>query len=125
MRYFIGRDAGGIVRDKSAFSGDESKADGLVASYLVARPGWTAQESDKPTFEAAVIVVDPSLSRNDAVTNLVTGTGADAKLMRAILLVILDEINTIRQLPSLAQASRTVNQLRTAVQNKINSGAAD
>ncbi len=125
MRYFIGRDEGGVVRDKAAFGGDESKADELVASFLAAHPGWTAQEVDQVTFDATVMVIDPIPSRNEAVAALATGVGWDTKLMRAILLVILDEINTIRTLPALAQAPRTVNQMKTAIQNKINAGTAD
>lgn len=46
-------------------------------------------------------------------------------LIRAVLAVLLDEINPLRAtfIPTLP--ARTLSQLRAAVQNKINSGAVD
>ena len=49
----------------------------------------------------------------------------DPKLIRALALVLLDEVNTIRALLVPAQGARTIAQLRTAIQGKINAGTAD
>lgn len=125
MRYFVGKDVGAIIREKQIFSGDDTKADGLVSAFLSAHPGWTVQEVDQPTFDATAVVLDNGPTRNEALTILAAGITGDAKLMRAILLVILDEINTIRTLPALNQTPRTITQMRTAIQSKINSGASD
>lgn len=125
MRYFLGKDAGAVIRDKQAFTGDDTKADGLVATYLSARPGWTAQEVDATAFDAAVVVTDQTGSRTDAIALLLNSNASDAKFIRAVLLVILDEINVIRALLPGPPASRTVAQMRTAIQSKINSGVAD
>lgn len=61
--------------------------------------------------------------RSWALTDLLTSKDSKAVLMRAILLVVLDEVNVIRT--QLGLQARTAAQFRTAVQNKINSGAAD
>jgi hypothetical protein len=61
--------------------------------------------------------------RNQAINLLSNDIGANPKFVRAVLLVLLDEINVLRTALSLAQ--RTVAQAKTAVQNKINSGSAD
>lgn len=63
--------------------------------------------------------------RADAVTQLNTDPSANAKVIRAVFLVTLDEINVIRGLLVPSQPPRTMAQFRTAVANKINSGAAD
>lgn len=125
MRYFIAKDAGAIVREKHVFAGDDSKADALVAQYLASHPGFTALEVDQPTFDATPCTPDQTPARNSALDALVNGQSPDVKLMRSILLVILDEINLIRTNAALNLAARTKNQMVTAIQNKINSGAAD
>jgi len=59
---------------------------------------------------------------------LFTGGGTPAdKLLRAVALVLLDEINTIRTTASAAfpLAARTATQFRNAITNKIDAGAAD
>ncbi len=63
--------------------------------------------------------------RSDAIDLLNSGTYAPTKLERAAILVTLDEINLIRSLLVPAQSPRTFQQMKTAIQNKINSGAAD
>lgn len=47
------------------------------------------------------------------------------KLLRALMLVVLDEINTIRAALVPALPARTGAQLRTAIRNKLNAGNAD
>src|SRR5580765_7178420 len=98
MRLFLGKDAGAVIRDKLQFSGDDTKADSLVNSYLTAHSGWTAQEVDQETYDAALVVVDQIPGRASAITLLNTDTSPDSKFIRAVLLVILDEINVIRAL---------------------------
>lgn len=125
MRFFLGKDAGSVVREKRVYTGDDAKADAEVTAFLALHPGWTTQEVNQATFDATVTIVDPTPSRNAAAAQLLTGISDQNKLDRAVLLVILDEINTIRALPSLAQSPRTAAQLKTAIQNKLTSGAAD
>jgi len=125
MRFFLGKDATAVIREKLAYGGDDTKADGLVAAYLATHPGWTAAEVDQPTFDAAVVVIDPLPLRTNAITLLNSDSSSNSKFVRAVLLVILDEINVIRALLPGPPAARTIAQLKTAVQSKINSGAAD
>lgn len=63
--------------------------------------------------------------RSGALDNLNTSPDSVSKLQRAILMVILDEINVIRALLPGPPAQRTIAQMKTAIQNKINAGAAD
>lgn len=63
--------------------------------------------------------------RAAAITQLNIDPSGNAKVIRAVFLVTLDEVNLIRSLLVPAQPARTMTQFRTAVQNKINSGAAD
>lgn len=60
--------------------------------------------------------------RNQAVA-LASDPSPDNKLIRAVLLTILDQINVLRAQLSLSQI--TVPQAKAAVSAKINSGAAD
>lgn len=66
-----------------------------------------------------------SAQRTGAVNELTNDPTANAKFIRAVFLVELDEINLIRSLLVPSQTPRTVAQFKTAVQNKINSGSAD
>lgn len=61
--------------------------------------------------------------RNTALVDLISGSSDRDKLERAILLTILDQINTLRAADNLSTV--TVQQAKTAVQNKITSGSAD
>lgn len=125
MRLFVAKDAGSIIREKQVFAGDDTSADSLIASFLSSHPGWTAQEVDQATFDASIVVLDNTPIRAQALAQFLTSTAPSDKLLRAVLLVILDEVNVIRALPALAQTPRTVNQFKSAVQTKLNSGAAD
>ena len=60
--------------------------------------------------------------RSDAVNSL-NDSDASNKLLCAVILVLLDEINTLRTAVGLS--TRTVNQVKTAVINKLNAGDAD
>lgn len=61
--------------------------------------------------------------REDALSFLQINPGGQFKLQRAILLTILDQINTLRTNAGLSAV--TVQQAIQAVINKINSGNAD
>ena len=67
---------------------------------------------------------DLQQTRGTAVNNL--GVTVDVyMLLRALMLVLLDEVNLIRSLLVPAQTARTAAQVRTAITNKINAGNAD
>lgn len=66
-----------------------------------------------------------TILRSGALDNLNISTDSVSKLQRAILMVILDEINVIRALLPGPPAPRTIGQLKTAIQTKINAGTAD
>lgn len=118
----------------------------IVAALQILRPGaqwsldgetyanlrWFDSVQTKPT-ENEIKTIDAEAksnaftasARNGAIAQLLSDSGSSAKFMRAMLLVILDEINTIRSLLPVPPAPRTANQFKTAVQAKINSGASD
>lgn len=56
--------------------------------------------------------------------NTVTNT-EEAKLLRAIVAVLLDEINTLRTHAAIGLPARTLAQAKTGIQNKIDAGAVD
>lgn len=89
---------------------------------------------DEETYNAFVLAHVPTpltpaqilaVERAGAIGELLTGTQPLTKLERAILLVILDEVNVIRALLPGPPAPRTITQFKNAVQAKINAGAAD
>lgn len=63
--------------------------------------------------------------RTDAITQLSTDPSGISKLNRAILLTLLDQLNTIRAALPIPLSAITPAQARAAVQAKINSGVAD
>lgn len=147
MRLFLGKDAGAAIRQKRVYTGDDMKADELIAAFLATHPGWTAEEVDQATFDASVVVVDPIPLRTSAVDIAANDPSPISKVNRASLLVALDEINILRgrftdiaadvaaatTLADLktrwaarsALPDRTPTQLKTAVAAKLNSGSAD
>jgi hypothetical protein len=78
-----------------------------------------------------VIPADPPLTpteitavlRSAAIRIISTEADGQAKVLRAVLLVIMDELNILRNLHSLPP--RIATQIKTAVQQKINSGDSD
>lgn len=149
MRFFLGKDGSATIRDKLAFAGDDSKADGLMTNYLAvsSHAGWTALEVDQAIFDASVVVADPIPLRAAAVDLAANDPSPISKVNRAVLLIVLDEINLLRErfndiatdvaaAVSLADlktrwaarsslSDRTAAQLKTAAAAKLNSGAAD
>lgn len=139
--------------DYAAFYDGMSQA--TVAS-LITQTGKTFNFVDQPTYEAFVLAHQPApltpaellaLQRADAVNYLNKDPQAVSKLQRAILLVIMDELNILRQrdrdrATDVAAAlslsdlkvrwalrstltDSTATQAKTAVENKLNSGASD
>lgn len=74
--------------------------------------------------QAAQNTYDNQQARDEAANNLSSREAAN-KLVRAVALAVLDEINTLRAALVPPLPARTVAQLRTAVQNKITAGTAD
>lgn len=106
--------------------------DQAAVQQMIQNQGFTISFVDSTTFNAFVATQQPPvlqpaevlvLERATAVTELLNDTSGNAKFIRAVLLVILDEINVIRA--QLSLTARTVAQLKTAIQSKINSGSAD
>lgn len=73
--------------------------------------------------DGAQATFDNLSDRASAKTLLNSSTVDREKLLRAVMLVMLDEINVLRVNSSLA--ARTAAQLKTAIQNKIDAGSAD
>lgn len=126
MRYFLVKNSLAVV-EKQAMEGDNTKIDAQVNQFKVLHPTWTVTETDQAGFDstpmdsASVLASD----RASAISSFLSDTSGNAKVLRAVMLVLLDEVNVIRALLSGPPAARTATQFRTAVQNKINSGAAD
>lgn len=53
------------------------------------------------------------------------GQTVDGQVLRALVKVLLDEINTLRQNPLAVLAPRTLAQAKTAIQNAIQNGEVD
>lgn len=71
----------------------------------------------------AVLQRSKDAARAQAILNYANGPEGMRVLLRAVALVVLDEINILRSAASLAP--RTAGQIKTAITNKINAGTAD
>jgi hypothetical protein len=80
----------------------------------------TAQE--QATFVTAA-ATDDNLQQRVSALNLANNNPIQRKILMAIVSVLLDEINTLRTTAGLG--TRSMNQAKTAIQNKINSGSVD
>jgi hypothetical protein len=95
---------------------------------------WLDQTQTKPSqtevtnwLSTCTVTTDGMVlsdARSSALAQVNGGFG-NAELQRAILLTILDQLNTIRAALPTPLSAITPAQARTAVQNKLNSGAAD
>jgi hypothetical protein len=75
-------------------------------------------------FSAAL--VDANLAQRDlARIFLLNDPRPEMKALRALALVVLDEINLVRQNPTAVLAARTAPQLLNAMVTKITDGSAD
>jgi len=55
--------------------------------------------------------------------DVVDAGGKDSVVLRALVLLLIDELNTLRSYHSLP--NRTLSQLKTALKNRIDTGDAD
>lgn len=117
----------GTVIEKDVYAGDTSGVSSLLIARQAADPTLSFQTYTlpDPAFDSTVMPPNQTQLRNDAANELNADFSGNAKFIRAVLLVILDEVNTIRTNPALNLTPRTAAQMKTAIQNKINSGAAD
>lgn len=116
----------GVVVAKEIYAGDNSKLSQALSARTAADPTLTFQTFTLPdaSFDAVTVPLDQAPLRSGALS-LLNDPAPDSKFVRAVLLVILDEVNTIRTNPALGLAPRTAAQMRTAIQSKLNAGAAD
>ena len=119
-------------------SGDIAiRFDGMTQQQVIdmySLTGNTVDFVDQATydsFQLAHQLIPPTTSqmltaaKAQASQAVITGPDAVSELQRAILLTILDQINTIRAALPTPLSAITPAQAKTAVQNKLNSGAAD
>lgn len=98
-----------------------TQAEDATTRVAIPTPAELQPVMDSDTTPAAITAVQ----RAGALTQFLSDPAPTSKLERAILLVILDEVNVIRALLPGPPAPRTITQFRAAVQAKINAGAAD
>lgn len=91
----------------------------IEGGRLFLRDGATVKD-DPPIQEAADA---PNIVARNTAKITIDRTNANEVLLRAIVAVLIDELNTLRALHSLPP--RTLSQAVTAVKNKIDSGGAD
>jgi len=108
--------------------------DQATVSGLIAQTGSSFDFIDSQTYAAFILAHQPvpltpaqilALVRSQASGAISGGNEPVSELQRAVLLTLLDQINTIRAALPTPLGAITPAQARTAVQNKINSGAAD
>jgi hypothetical protein len=100
-----------IVFDPAATQAQQASAQAVVASF-----DWS---------DAAQLAWQNLQDRAAAKAVFASNTDAAAKILRATALVLLDQVNTIRAALPTPLPAITVAQARTAIQNKIDNGAAD
>ncbi len=121
MSYVVIRNAAGIFMGVSPGDGVFVPNDPGSQDYQAFLLWNAAQQppldvSDQPPADQTAAL------RSTAVT-LLASPDSQPKLLRALMLVVLDEINALRANAGLT--ARTMNQLKTAIVNKINAGSAD
>lgn len=93
----------------------------LTASEIAAiKAEWAANTPLTPAQKAASDLASQRQSAKDAASTLPDGT---SKAMRAIVAVMLDEINAVRV--KLAMQPRTMAQVKAAILAKIDGGSVD
>lgn len=97
---------------------------GCTAS--VATPATQAQASADIAAQAAADIAAAQSALRDAATNFILNDPSPTmKTVRALALVVLDEINRLRTQPTTTFTAYTAGQLLSAVVAKITSGSAD
>ena len=102
---------------------------GTLSTYTYT-PSSSATQQQIADAVVQKLAFDPSQAGYDAwiienkkkdAKNKILGGEAEERLIRALVDVIRDEINTLRTLAILGLSTRTLNQLQTAIRNKIDS----
>jgi len=83
----------------------------------------TATPAEITGFIAFRLEDEKTKTRSSAITSLGKVDDQAGQLLRALALVVLDEVNILRSQHALAP--RTANQIKTAIQNKITNKDAD
>jgi hypothetical protein len=105
-----------------------------TVTSLIQQTGFTFDFVDSATYAAFILAHQPvpltpaqilAAVRAQASTSITGGAESVSELQRAVLLTILDQLNTIRAALPTPLSAITPAQAKTAVQAKINSGAAD
>lgn len=147
-RFFIARNGASVI-ERQVMAGDDAKIDAIVAKYRTDHPTLTLTETDQATYDATPMDPAPITAalRSSATDYFLNDAAPISKVERAAAFVTMDEINILRQrdrdrAADVAAATtfadlktrwaarsslddRVPSQIRTAIQNKINSGAAD
>ncbi len=112
---------GGVIRqsDSALIPNDPNNTDWKSYQDWLGQGNTPIAADPAPT--AAQILAD---MRAGAIVQL-GDPSSQSKFIRAVLLTILDELNTIRALLVPAQAARTPAQMKNAIQAKITGGTAD
>ncbi len=113
-----------------SFTGmDQPSIDSMLTAQVqscqyISQASYTAGVLTKiPATPTPIQVLTQAKTQASSLVN--TGADANSELQRAAMLTILDQINTIRASLPNSLSAITPTQVKTAVQNKINSGAAD
>lgn len=124
----------GVVVGKEIFTSDTLNLNNILSVRKLNDPSLSftlfdlTVPSSANSFNATTIPPPPqvlALVKSQANALIVTGTDANSELQRAILLTILDQLNTIRAALPTPLNPITPAQVRNAVQAKIGSGSAD
>src|SRR4029077_16436241 len=102
-------------------SGVLEQAEDGTARVAVPTPAELQPVMDSDTTPAFIL----NSQRTDAIAQFTTDPSGISKLNRAILLTLLDQLNIIRAALPVPLGAITPAQAKTAIQNKLNSGAAD
>lgn len=93
----------------------------LTAEEVAARDAeWAANTPPTPEQQAAAGLIASKAAAKAALTSAQDGT---AKGLRAVVLVLLDEINALRTAAGLTP--RTPAQIKAALASKVDGGAVD
>lgn len=88
---------------------------------------WTTEpvemtQGEKDVVEAEILI-DADLSLRSSAKSLYDGQDTQGQARRALIKVLIDEINVLRDLHSLP--GRTLSQAKSAIQNAISDGSVD
>lgn len=126
-----------LVRLESALRAVGIPIDGVSGSQGLVRVDYQTSATAQQRTQGAVIVAafdwaesaqttwQNQQDRAAAKAVLASATDAQAKILRAVAMVCLDEINALRAAVTPTLPARTMNQFRNAIANKIDGGTVD